>query len=72
MKLNIRVITKTKQQKVVKEEGRLKVYLNAPPIEGKANKELIITLADYFKIKKNKIKIVKGFKSRDKVIEIAQ
>lgn len=71
MKLNIRVITKAKQQKVVKEENGLKVYLNAPPVDGKANKALIELLAEYFKIKKNKIKIVKGLKSRDKIIELS-
>ncbi|OGC04875.1 hypothetical protein A2276_02810 [candidate division WOR-1 bacterium RIFOXYA12_FULL_43_27] len=70
MLVSIRVITKAKQQKVVEEPGRLKVYLNAPPVDGKANEALIELLAEYFKIKKNKMRIVKGLKSKDKVVEM--
>lgn len=71
MKLNIRVVTKAKQQKIVKEEGRLKVYVNAPPVDGKANEALIKLLAEYFKVKRNRISIVKGLKSKDKIIEVS-
>ncbi|NQU18271.1 MAG: DUF167 domain-containing protein [Candidatus Saganbacteria bacterium] len=70
MKLNIRVITKAKHQKIVKEEGRLKVYLTVPPIDGKANKALIKLLAEYFGVKKSRVRIIKGLKSRDKIIEL--
>ena len=70
MKLKIRVIPKAKQNKVTKEKERLKVYLTSPPIEGRANKALIEVLADHYNVKKRQIKIIKGLKSRDKVVEI--
>lgn len=70
MLINIRVITKAKQQKIVKEEGRLKAYLNAPPVDGKANAALIKLLSEYYNVKKSSVKIVKGLKSRDKVVEL--
>lgn len=70
MRLNIRVIPNAKQNKVVHEENRLKVYLTAPAIEGKANKALIQFLAEHFQTKRNSVKIIKGEKSRDKVVEI--
>ena len=70
MLLNIRVTPNAKQNKVVKEDERLKVYLTAPPVEGKANKALIKFLAEYFQTKRSKINIVRGLKSRDKVVEI--
>ena len=70
MLLNVRVIPKAKHNKIVEEEGRLRVYLTAPPLEGKANKALIELLAEYYKVKKNQIVIVRGQKSRDKVLEI--
>ncbi|MBU0687630.1 MAG: YggU family protein [Candidatus Margulisbacteria bacterium] len=70
MRLNIRVIPNAKKQKIVKEENRYKVYLNAPPVEGKANKALIEFLAEHFKVKKRQIKIIRGDKGRDKTVEI--
>jgi len=68
--LNIRVIPNARQNRVLDEEGQLKVHITAPPVGGKANKALIELLADYCKVKKSSIKIVKGEKSRDKVVEI--
>ena len=73
MKLTVKVIPRSKVVKVVEEgKGRLKVYLNAPPVEGKANAALIECLAEYFGVKRRQIKIVKGLKSREKMIVIAE
>ncbi|MEO0118610.1 MAG: DUF167 domain-containing protein [candidate division WOR-3 bacterium] len=68
--IKIQVIPNAKKNEIVKEKDRLKVYLTAPPIEGKANKVLIEILAEYFNVKKGQIKIIKGEKSKDKIIEI--
>jgi len=70
MRFNVKVVPNAKQNKVVEEAGRLKVYLTAPPVEGKANKDLIEFLSEHFGVKKNKIKIIRGEKLRDKVVEI--
>ncbi|MEO0084037.1 MAG: DUF167 domain-containing protein [candidate division WOR-3 bacterium] len=70
MQIRVRVIPNAKKNEVVKEENRLKVYLTAPPIAGKANKALIEILAEYFKVKKNRITIIHGEKNRDKIIEV--
>jgi len=70
MRLSIRVIPNAKQNKVIEGTERLKVYLTAPPVEGKANKALIEFLSEYFGVKKRKIKIIGGEKSREKVLEI--
>ena len=71
MKLNIRVIPNAKKSKIIKEENRYKVYLTAPAVEGKANKALIEFLSEHFDVKKRQIKILRGEKARDKVVEIA-
>jgi len=47
-----------------------KVYLTAPPVEGKANRALIEFLADTLKVKRSQISIIKGLKSRDKIVKI--
>mgnify|MGYP001613583914 FL=1 len=51
-------------------EEVLKVRLNAPPEEGKANKELIRLLSKHFKVPKNNIQIVIGMFGREKVVQI--
>lgn len=71
MRLNVRVQPKAKQNKLVKEDDRFKVYLTAPPIEGRANQALIELLAEHFKVKRGQVKILKGLKSRDKLIKIS-
>jgi uncharacterized protein (TIGR00251 family) len=70
MRHSIRVIPRAKQNKVVEEEGRVKVYLTAPPVEGRANQALIEVLAAHFQVRKGDIRIIRGEKSRDKLIQI--
>lgn len=48
----------------------LKIALNAPAVDGKANKALIDFLSKYFKIKKTQIEMVSGQTSRQKTIKI--
>jgi uncharacterized protein len=48
----------------------IKIKVNAPPVGGAANEELIEVLSEEFGIKKTSIKIIKGISSRNKVVEI--
>ena len=48
----------------------LKIYLTAVPVDGKANKELIKLLSEKLGVSKSKISIIKGEKSKEKVIEV--
>jgi uncharacterized protein (TIGR00251 family) len=48
----------------------LKIKVNAPPVRGAANEELIEILSEEFGIKKAAIKIIRGHFSRDKIVEI--
>lgn len=66
----IKVITRAKKERVEENHQEMKVYLTVPPIKNQANKRLIEVLADYFQVSKGKIKIVKGEKSKHKIIEI--
>ncbi len=51
-------------------EGVLKVRLTSPPVDGAANKQLIELLAKELKIKKGAFTIMKGEKSKNKVVKI--
>ncbi len=54
----------------IKQEGEIfKVYVNAPAVDGKANEAVVKLLAEYFKIKKRDITILKGEKNPIKTIE---
>lgn len=70
LRFSVKVIPNAKQNKLVEEAGRIKVYLTAPPVEGKANQALIEFLAEHFNVKKSKISITRGLKSRDKIVEL--
>lgn len=50
----------------------LKIKLTAPPEKGKANEQLIEFLAEKLQIKKASLSIIKGFKSREKIIKIQE
>ena len=51
-------------------EGALLVRLNAPPVEGAANAELIEVLADAFGVPKRAVSITAGDRSRRKMVLI--
>ncbi|MGB2854691.1 MAG: DUF167 domain-containing protein, partial [Dehalococcoidia bacterium] len=52
------------------EDGVLRVKIAAPPVRGKANKELIDFLSGLLGVNKSSITIEKGVTSRRKVIAI--
>ncbi len=70
MKIQVKVIPNSKQAKVEKNETGLRVKVNAPAKEGKANKRLVEILAKYFSRPKSSIKIIRGLNSKKKLIEI--
>ena len=41
-----------------------------PPIQGRANSALIKVLADYFKVNISQVKLIRGFRERNKIFEI--
>lgn len=73
-KINIRVLPRSSQNEVVGQmaDGVLKVKLTAPPVDGAANEALVELLAEYFDISKNKIKIVRGLTSKNKVVDVSE
>ncbi|OGC12098.1 hypothetical protein A3K48_06495 [candidate division WOR-1 bacterium RIFOXYA12_FULL_52_29] len=70
MRLTVRVVPNAKRERLLEEEGRVKIYLNAPPVEGAANEALIAFLAEHYQVKRNAVRIISGEKSRTKAVEI--
>lgn len=72
MKIKVKVIPNADKNEVVEEEGILKVKVKSPPTGGRANKEVIEILAKFYEVKKSCVNIKKGFKSREKIVEIEE
>ena len=69
--LKIKVKPNSKQQNILEEpDGSLKISLKSPPVEGKANQELIKLLAKKFGVSKSEIIIKAGLSSRNKLVEL--
>ncbi len=67
----VRVTPNSSVNKIVEQDNDfLKIKLTAPAHEDKANQALIKFLSLHFKIAKNKIEIISGQKSRDKIIGV--
>ncbi len=77
MKLALKVTPGAKKNEILGWEddypqvGRvLKVKIAAPPVEGKANKEIVLFLAKALGVSKSFIEVVHGTSGRIKLVEI--
>lgn len=71
MRINIIAIPGSKTREIIKiDENSYRVKIDAPAIEGGANKRLIEILSEYFNVPKSSVKILKGFKNRNKIVSI--
>lgn len=68
--IDLKVMPGSRKNAFHDENGLIKVYLTAPPVDGKANKALINFLARHFGVRKSGVKIIKGLKSRRKTVSI--
>lgn len=55
-----------------KEDGTWVAQIKSPPVDGKANEELIALVAKHFKCAKSDVRIKSGTSSRLKLIEIRE
>ena len=71
MKITVQIKANSKMEGIEKKaDGTYLVRINAPPVEGKANKAIIALLAEFFKVPKSSVILLRGQKSKSKVFEI--
>ena len=71
MKVSIIAHPNSKKPRIEKDLlGEYHVYVNQPPLEGKANRAITEALADYFNVKKSSVLFISGEKSKNKIFEI--
>jgi len=71
--MNVTIIARPNAKKPRIEKdllGTLHVYVHEPPLEGKANHAVIEALVEYFHTKRNKVMLLRGEKSKQKIFQI--
>ena len=67
--IKIHVVPNSSKTQIIGEHGdRLKIKIKAPPVDGKANEEVIDFLCEKLGIKKNQAELVAGQTSKSKNI----
>lgn len=73
MRLSVIVHPNARNPRVEKDlTDTIHIYVNQPPLEGKANRAAIESLAEYLGKKRNRIRLISGSRSREKYFEIAE
>ncbi len=72
LRLDIRLTPNASRNEVLGRtgDGRFRIKVQSPPVEGAANRCLIEFLAARAGVSKSRVRIVAGEKSRDKTVEI--
>jgi uncharacterized protein (TIGR00251 family) len=69
VKINVKVHPNSSQEKIVEDKGEFGVWMKQKAVNGKANESLLKILKKHFK---ENIKIISGFTSRKKVVEVLE
>ncbi len=70
MKIKVKVTPNCRAEEIIQEGDSLIIRVKEPPREGKANQALIKLVAAHFGVNQRQVRILSGFKSRNKVVEI--
>ena len=72
MKIQVKVKPNSRIEEVSQESDSFIVKVKEPPKEGKANQAVIKLLAEHFDVPQSQVRILSGFRSKNKVIEVAK
>lgn len=71
LSFTVRVVPRASISKIVGEhDGALRVRIAAPPVDGAANAELIVTLARAFDVPRSAVEITSGHSSKLKHVSV--
>ncbi len=70
--ITVRVTPKASRNRVVQQDGALRVCVTVVPEAGKANAAVIKLLAKALGVPKSQLVLIRGQSARDKVFRIAQ
>ncbi|WP_051321554.1 DUF167 domain-containing protein [Chrysiogenes arsenatis] len=67
---DLRVIPRSRKEQLVHEAGFVKLKITAPPVDGKANEQVIAYFAALLRIPRSSITILRGELGRQKTLRI--
>jgi len=72
VKIEVKVKPNSKTEEVSRQGDSLMVKVKEPPREGQANHTVIKLLAQHFGVPQSQVKILSGFRSKNKVIDVKE
>jgi len=72
MRVQVKVKANCKTEEVSQEGNTFIVKVKEPPKQGKANRALIKVLAEHFGVPKSQVRLISGFKSKNKAVEVVE
>jgi len=71
--LNVKIHPRSARQEITRlDADSYRVRVKAAPSKGEANKELIKIIAVHFDVTASQVKIIRGHKSRNKVVAVTE
>jgi len=71
MLIKVKVFPESDEDIVIEKSlDSFEVKVREKPIQGRANQEVKRLLAEHFKVEEERVRMIKGFKERNKVFEI--
>jgi uncharacterized protein (TIGR00251 family) len=71
VKISLAVKPQSRQDKIEKlDESHFKVWVKAPAQDGRANEAVIRLMADYLKVPKSRLEILRGETSKNKIMRV--
>jgi len=68
--LRLRIQPRAAKDELIWQDGRLRLRITAPPVDGKANAHLCAYLAKLFGVPRGQVELLSGETSRDKRVRI--
>lgn len=68
--IQVTVIPKSSRSEIRVRDGEIRIYLNSPPVDGKANTECLKLLSKKLHVPKYSITIIRGERGRKKELRI--
>jgi len=72
MKIQVKVKPNSKTEELSREGDSFIIKVKEPPKEGKANQAVIKLLAEHFSVPQSQVRILSGFRSRNKIVEVVE
>ncbi len=72
MLIKVKVHPEAKKEALIKKGDNFEIWIREKPIRGQANQAVINALADYFECPRSDIRLIKGFRQRNKIFEISE